>query len=132
MSPFHGITEEMLLPLFLRCFFGNVGFLMLTYSFKILPLSIGTVIIATSPFAVAIMSHIFLNEAISRIDINAIFVSFVGIIILAFGGQNKDNHINVSTTEYMLALLTSLGAMMAVATVAITARYMKSIDFAVI
>ena len=111
---------------------GNVGFLMLTYSFKILPLSIGTVIIATSPFAVAIMSHIFLNEAISRIDINAIFVSFVGIIILAFGGQNKDNHINVSTTEYMLALLSSLGAMIAIATVAITARYMKSIDFAVI
>jgi drug/metabolite transporter (DMT)-like permease len=122
----------MLLPLFLRCFLGNVGFLMLTYSFKILPLSIGTVIIATSPFAVAIMSHIFLNEAISRIDINAIFVSFVGIIILAFGGQNKENNNNVSTTEYMLALLTSLGAMMAVATVAITARYMKSIDFAVI
>ena len=132
MSPFHGITREMLLPLFLRCFLGNVGFLMITYSFKILPLSIGTVIIATSPFAVAIMSHIFLNEAISRIDINAIFVSFVGIIILAFGGQNKENHNNVSTTEYMLALLTSLGAMMAVATVAITARYMKSIDFAVI
>jgi drug/metabolite transporter (DMT)-like permease len=132
MSPFHGITREMFLPLFLRCFLGNVGFLMLTYSFKILPLSIGTVIIATSPFAVAIMSHIFLNEAISRIDINAIFVSFVGIIILAFGGQNKDNHNNVSAAEYMLALLTSLGAMMAVATVAITARYMKSIDFAVI
>lgn len=105
---------------------------MLTYTFKILPLSIGTLIIATSPFAVSIMSHIFLNEGISRIDINAIFVSFVGITILAFGGQNKDNHNNVSNTEYMLGLLTSVGAMFAIATVAITARYMKSIDFAVI
>jgi drug/metabolite transporter (DMT)-like permease len=98
ISPLHGVTQEMLLPLCLRCVLGNAGFLMLTYSFKILPLSIGTLIIATSPFAVSIMSHIFLNEGISRIDINAIFVSFVGITILAFGGQNKENHNNVSNT----------------------------------
>jgi len=111
---------------------GNLGFLMITYSFKNLPLSIGTVIIASSPFAIAIMSHLFLDEAISSIDINAIFVSFFGIIILAFGGQNKTNNTTVSTTEYMLALLVCVGAMIAIATVAITARYMKSVHFAVI
>jgi len=111
---------------------GNLGFLMLTYSFKNLPLSIGTVITSSSPFAVAIMSNIFLGEAVSSIDIKATFVSFLGIIIMAFGGHNNNDKSNVSTKEYMLALLSSFGAMIVMATVAITARYMKSVYFAVI
>lgn len=89
-SPFHGITREMWLPLTLRCVLGNIGFLLITYSFKVLPLSIGTVIIACSPFAVAVMSRLFLSDAISNIDIIAIIISFFGIIILSQGGEHTN------------------------------------------
>jgi drug/metabolite transporter (DMT)-like permease len=64
VGPFKDITRDMWLPLSLRCILGNIGFVSLTYSFKHLPLSVGTVIIATSPFAVAIMASLFLDDEI--------------------------------------------------------------------
>jgi len=44
-SPFNGIKREMWVPLALSCILDGAGYLMIIYSFKILPLSIGTVII---------------------------------------------------------------------------------------
>lgn len=76
----------MLLPLAVRCIIGNIAYTALTYVFKILPLSIGTVIMSTSPFAVTLLSKLLLNEEATRIDIIAIFVSFFGITIMACGG----------------------------------------------
>ena len=78
----------MLVPLAVRCILGNVAFMCLTYVFKILPLSIGTVIISTAPFAVAVLSRIILAEKITRVDIIAVIVSFTGIAIMTFGAPS--------------------------------------------
>lgn len=100
ITPLHGITRQMWLPLALRCGLGNIGFILITYSFKVLPLSIGTVIIACSPFAVAVMSSVVLNESISNIDVIAIIVSFAGIVILSFGGEQGGAN-QASAKEYI-------------------------------
>jgi drug/metabolite transporter (DMT)-like permease len=75
----------MLFPLAVRCIFGNIAFMSLTYVFKILPLAIGTVIISTAPFAVAVLSRLILAENIASVDKIAIIVSFTGIAIMTFG-----------------------------------------------
>lgn len=85
MSPLQGITSDVYIPLGIRCIVGNIAFISLTYVFSKLPLSIGTVIISTSPFAVAILSRLILAEDIARPDIIAIIVSFTGILIMAVG-----------------------------------------------
>jgi drug/metabolite transporter (DMT)-like permease len=84
-SPLQGVEKDMLLPLAVRCIFGNIAFMSLTYVFKILPLAIGTVIISTAPFAVAVLSRLILAENIASVDIIAIIVSFTGIAIMTFG-----------------------------------------------
>lgn len=87
-SPLQGVESDMLLPLAIRCVFGNIAFMSLTYVFKILPLSIGTVIISTAPFAVAVLSQLILAENIARVDIIAVIVSFTGIAIMTFGAPD--------------------------------------------
>lgn len=131
ISPFEGITRDMWIPLGLRCVLGNIGFVSLTYSFKHLPLSVGTVIIATSPFAVAVMASIFLNEKIQQNDVNAILVSFAGIVIMAFS-KSENVYKETTTSQYVFALLICVFTMIVVATVAICARFMKKLNFAVI
>ena len=86
---FEGVTRDMVLPLVLRCALGNLGFLAVTYTFKYLPLSVGTVIIATSPFAVAVLCSIFLKERVFRSDLIAIFVSFTGMAVMAYAKQGS-------------------------------------------
>jgi drug/metabolite transporter (DMT)-like permease len=83
IGAFEGITSDMWWPLFWRCLLGNIGFVSVVYTFKHLPVTIGTVIIAMSPFAVALMASCFLNDQVETRDIIAIGISFIGIILIA-------------------------------------------------
>lgn len=121
----------MWLPLTLRCVLGNIGFVSLTYSFKHLPLSIGTVIISTSPFAVAIMASLFLNERVLQADIIAIFVSFTGIFVMTLA-RKTDKQLDTTHGEYVFAIVVAVFTMLVVATVAVCARFMKKIHYSVI
>lgn len=131
---FEGVTRDMVLPLVLRCALGNLGFLAVTYTFKYLPLSVGTVIIATSPFAVAVLCSIFLKERVFRSDLIAIFVSFTGMAVMAYAKQGSSTGLTqkISTKQYITAMFVAIFAMTVVAIVAVCARFMKKLNFAVI
>jgi drug/metabolite transporter (DMT)-like permease len=128
---FSGVTNDMWIPLLLRCVLGTVGFLSVTFCFKHLPLSVGTVIIATTPFAVAILSSLFLNEQVIQSDIIAIFMSFTGILVMAMANRSGGPS-DSSPAEYVLAIMVAVLSMLSVAVVAICARFMKSLHFSVI
>ena len=89
---FQDITADMVLPLSIRCIIGNIGFLAVTYTYKYLPLSVGTVIIASSPFAVSILCALFLKERVYRSDLIAIFVHLSGrtVVYMLISGMAFD------------------------------------------
>lgn len=62
---------------------GNITFFTFTIVFKLLPLGIGQVIIQSNPFVVVLLSGYFLKEQTSRVELACIFVTFVGIVVMA-------------------------------------------------
>lgn len=63
--------------------FCNFAYVTMTLAFKFLPMSLGSIIILSSPFAVALMSQCLFNDAVDRVDIGAMLVSFTGLAIMA-------------------------------------------------
>lgn len=119
------VSSDMMLPLSLRCILGNSGFLALAYSFKYLPLAIATTIISSSPFAVSVLCSLFLSDRFIRSDFVAIFISFFGIIVMAFAKQGESNSQALSTGQYITAIAMGCFSMLIIAVVQVASRYMK-------
>lgn len=131
-SPFDGLTREMVLPLAMRCVFGNLAFIVVVYTYKYLPLSVATVITSSSPFFVSIASYLFLKERLFKSDLIAIVVSFFGIGVMAIAKQSSSDANLTTGSHYITAIFGAVFVMLCQAVLAISGRMMKKLNYVVI
>ena len=69
---------------YLRAFFGFIGFTLLLFSVMYIPIFIVNIIINIAPFITAILAYFINNEAITKLTMVCILGSFIGVLIIAF------------------------------------------------
>ena len=74
-----GINKFLLI---LRGVLGTIALLCIFYAIRNMPLSIATVIQYTYPIFISIFSVIFINEKLNKYIIFALFIGWIGILII--------------------------------------------------
>ena len=82
---FDGLTRKNMVYFAARALIGHIGNITFIWMFKLLPLGIGSTIVYSNPIMITFMSHFLLNESATRVEVAAIFASFLGIVLLSFG-----------------------------------------------
>ena len=78
------------MPYFLaRTISGNAAFVGFTFVYKLLPLGVGSTMIATNPFAIMGLAYCFLGDRVSFVEITALVVSFSGIVLMAISNPSS-------------------------------------------
>jgi drug/metabolite transporter (DMT)-like permease len=91
-----GVMEKHHMSLFLRCFAGTFVFTGMMYVVKILPLTIFFMIFQTSPFIVALIAWLWLNESMTSLEGLAMVLSYVGIAMISLSQPVVEDQV---TTE---------------------------------
>ena len=86
---YKGIKRAQILPLLLRGICGFCAFAGAAMAVKLIPFSIHQIIQNLMPSIVAILACCFLHERITLYELVAIILCFIGVSIVAFGGQKK-------------------------------------------
>ena len=102
------IKREALSNLFFRMLFGFFGFMFVFYMYKILPLSIATVIFFTYPGFMSLCCFLFFKERLSFYDYLGMFASFIGLCILIFNESSSTEQNEYSTWALIIPLIAAI------------------------
>ena len=125
------------MPVFVaRTIFGNLCYIGFTFVYKLLPLGIGSTLIASNPFAIAFLAYFFLGENVTFFEIAAIFVMFSGITMMAMSNPNsKQDELDVegelqkgAHNQYITGIIIGLFTALFLALSTITSRKLKFVD----
>lgn len=124
-----GFTRENLPYFLVRALIGAGWYYTFTATYKLLPLVIGGVLIASSALFTPIMTYVILGEPVSKVDVIAIIISFCGIVMLSFGKENAGTQIVAeSASQYLLGIFFGLISALGVGFLTILTRKLKSIE----
>ena len=74
----------------MRSLLGTSGFLGITITLMLIPLSLNAILFNLSPFWISILAWIVNKDKMSIVEIVAMVLCFLGVIGITFGGQDKD------------------------------------------
>jgi drug/metabolite transporter (DMT)-like permease len=77
------VPQDCKVPLIARCLIGTFTFVLTTVSLKILPLSIYTIVLSTSPFMTALLQFFWIKERIAWYEVLAICGAYSGIVVMS-------------------------------------------------
>lgn len=90
-NPFKGFPKHLVKDLIIRSLAGQITFALLNYSFTLLPISTGVIIIQTNPFWISILACFLLKERIRLIEIVGIMICFGGVIMIGLSKAQKSD-----------------------------------------
>ena len=102
-SPLTVIPKDIKLVLFARVIMGQVGFSIQNAAVVLLPLSMFTIIQKTSPFCIAILGYLILNEAILKIEIGGMAICFGAFIFITLSDNDTSDSIEETTSSVSTA-----------------------------
>jgi len=82
------VPKDCRLPLIFRCLVGTATFVITTVSLKILPITIYTIVLRTSPIMTAILQWVWLRERVTCLELIAIIGAYNGIIVMSIDQAN--------------------------------------------
>ena len=85
-----------------------IGFICQITSLKYISVGIFTVIYSMNPFITTILASIILGTKISRIEIMAMVISFIGVIVVVTSKTNEEPQSSTSGATTLYATLTGL------------------------
>ena len=72
---------------------GQAGFALQSIAVILIPVGLLSVISRTSPFWLAILSHFFIGELVTRLEIIGMIVCFSALVLITFSDtQTEDSH----------------------------------------
>lgn len=92
------LKKDMILPLCIRVFAGVVSFFFINAAIQSLPIFIVSLVINLAPIFTSILGFVFLSERISRSEVFALVLAFVGVYILISSPQQKENDSDIVKT----------------------------------
>lgn len=85
------LKKDMILPLCIRVFAGVVSFFFINAAIQSLPIFIVSLVINLAPIFTSILGFVFLSERISKSEVFALVLAFVGVYILISSPQEQNN-----------------------------------------
>ncbi len=101
----------------LRGALGTIALLCVFYAIRNMPLSIATVIQYTYPIFISIFSVIFINEKLNKFIILALFIGWLGILIILNPYKLSFIDINLRTSSLIIAFIGAICTSLAYITV---------------
>ena len=124
-----GLTRENLPYFLLRAIIGAGWYYTFTATYKLLPLVIGGVIIASSALFTPLLTYLLLGEPVMKVDVIGIVISFLGIVMLSYGKENSGEQIAEGTAfSYFLGIFFGLVTALGVGFLTILTRKLKSVE----
>jgi len=103
--------------LILRGVLGTSALICIFYAIRTMPLSISTVIQYTYPIFIAIFAGVFINEKTTRKLIFAIFIGWIGILVILNPTQLLDIKVEIENVSISIAFLGAILTALAYITV---------------
>jgi len=103
--------------LILRGVLGTLALVCIFYSIRNMPLSISTVIQYTYPIFISIFAGIFINEKITRNIIFALFIGWIGILVILNPSQLSNINVEIENFSISIAFLGAICTALAYVTV---------------
>tara|TARA_Y100000589_G_scaffold283159_1_gene281081 strand:- start:1983 stop:2885 length:903 start_codon:yes stop_codon:yes gene_type:complete len=113
VSPW-GINKSLLI---LRGILGTLALLCIFYAIRNMPLSIATIIQYTYPIFISIFSVIFIREKLNKYIIFALFIGWLGIIIILNPNQLSSLDINIKVSSIIISFIGAICTSLAYITV---------------
>ena len=130
------VSKEYWGGIMVRTLLGYAFFALTIYSLEFLPITISGVVSNTSPFWAGIMAYLILRERLSNFEVACMMASFLGVIIVIFSSEEPHKSKNkidiVSQQKFHLGLLLVFIGSLCHAGIALTARYLKQVNYSVI
>ena len=103
--------------LFLRGVLGTLALVCIFYAIRNMPLSISTVIQYTYPIFISIFAGIFIKEKIKRSLVIALFMGWLGILIILNPNQLSNINVEIQHLSVLIAFIGSICTALAYITV---------------
>ena len=78
---------------------GTFGMVFLLFGVTMVPLLVQSTLLNTAPFWASLLGCIFLMETLARIEIVALFLSFVGVLLVTLSTKSDENESQVPGSE---------------------------------
>ena len=91
--------------LILRGLFGTIALLCIFYAIRNMPLNISTVIQYTYPILISIFAGIFINEYITKKNIIALIIGWIGILIILNPTQLSNIDVQIENLYLIVAFI---------------------------
>ena len=112
-----------------RCLVGTFVFLITTLALKMLPMSIFVMIVNTTPFMTAVVQFVWIRASVTKVELFGMIGSYIGILIM---GVSTPLTSQSDSDNYVLGILYTLIAALALSYVSVATNKMKSVHYLVI
>ena len=101
----------------LRGVLGTIALLCIFYAIRTMPLSIATVIQYTYPLFISVFSVVFINEKLNKFIILALFIGWLGILIIINPNKLSFFDMNLRSSSVLIAFIGAICTSLAYITV---------------
>ena len=128
-------------PLILRCVFGAIAQITISFALKNMPLTLYSILYNTLPFIIAILVFIWLRERISKFELGSMCFCFAGILMVIVFAEKKDKEpeeggeeveVDANNKSLTLGVFAAMTAIFSFGVTAVATRRLQSIHFTII
>ena len=120
---------------------GTFGMVFLLFGVTMVPLLVQSTLLNTAPFWASLLGCVFLKETLARIEIIALFLSFVGVLLVTLSTKLDETEVQMAGEEeqeglsskfaFLIGCLFVIIASWVEAIITLIARRMQNVSFSV-